>query len=361
MNNCVDETPKRSSSDSANQSKARLLLKQVEGFVVHASRTFSVLEAALCLIVGGMIGEVFSGSASKFFISTTIGALILYLPLLVIKIRCQWTLPAHLFENLNAVEKLREIEVELQRKTSIDIFVDDAIRALNSATCNITNEGDDSELCRGAVQEGLEKVLTSVINRPQQVLDCNMALFSVGALVNHGELVQPYGKTSKSLVWQDSFLVFRDDLGLLSACGRSPWDKSSDIYDLPKGARLDMRHSLEHSMHENRIDVRSVSVGNKRVQLISAPIPLVCDEDAANGVIWIGRECVQEPPSDAENILRIFGRIAANWLSKYNECVSNRWTSVQAAEESPPSMSASQLVAPELPTSPLLPTGAPEK
>ncbi|HAL70790.1 MAG TPA: hypothetical protein DCP71_03355 [Verrucomicrobiales bacterium] len=252
-----------------------------------------------------------------------IGTCIVYAPVLIVKVICQWQLPEHLFQNLDASLRLRSTSYALARKVTIDAFVDQSIKALNAKTCSLNSQVAD--VCDQPVFEGLKSMLLPIVDRPQQILDCEMAHFTVGVIVDYAELqtlelTEPVDEDSLWFRERTFFSMFRDDLGLKKQIFENVFKMNA-----PKGVALELLHSIQKAKNENTLDVRPVSMDNGQViQLISSPIPMVCEENSPIGVIWVFRECDQIVPEDLDNILRIFGRIAANWLSKFDECHRNR-------------------------------------
>jgi hypothetical protein len=286
------------------------LLGMVQRLVRLVLRTFGVMEAVLSVFYGALIGTVFSNyDKGWWWIIAGIAASAIYLPLLIIKVSSQWILPDQIFEHLDAKLELNNIKQELARKEAIDGFIDQAIKTLNSATCRISSEPDEA-LCQSAVADGLADVLSPLINRTQIVLDCNTSKFAVGALVAHNF------QAGEELDYKNDWLIFRDDVGIKQDVSNDPCYLTSAT-----GIALQFRQTLETVLNENRLVECAVKIHNQTFQLIGGPIPLVCDEKVSNGALWIVRECLQPPPHDLGNILLIFGRVVANWLSKYDECL----------------------------------------
>lgn len=282
-----------------------------------------LLEAFISLFCASLIGASLSSNPPQWLIYLMIGTCIVYAPVLIVKVICQWQLPEHLFQNLDASLRLRSTSYALARKVTIDAFVDQSIKALNAKTCSLNSQVAD--VCDQPVFEGLKSMLLPIVDRPQQILDCEMAHFTVGVIVDYAELqtlelTEPVDEDSLWFRERTFFSMFRDDLGLKKQIFENVFKMNA-----PKGVALELLHSIQKAKNENTLDVRPVSMDNGQViQLISSPIPMVCEENSPIGVIWVFRECDQIVPEDLDNILRIFGRIAANWLSKFDECHRNR-------------------------------------
>jgi hypothetical protein len=156
-------------------------------------------------------------------------------------------------------------------------------------------------------------VLSPLINRTQIILDCNTSRFAVGSLVAHE--FQRDAETYRA----DDWLILRDDVGIKHEVAINPFGVPSAV-----GVTLQFRQTVETVLNENRMADCIINIRDEKFQLICSPIPLVCDEKISSGALWIVRECLQPPPHDLGNILLIFGRIVANWLSKYDECLWER-------------------------------------
>ncbi len=272
------------------------------------------MEAVLSVFYGALLGTVFSNyEEGWWWIIAGVTASTIYLPLLIVKVRSQWILPDQIFEHLDAKIELNSIKQELARKEAIDGFIDQAIKTLNSATCKISSDHDDA-LCESAMSDGISAVLSPLIHRTQIVLDCNTAKFAVGVLVTHHQ------KSDDQPKRVTEWLILRDDVGVAQEVTEDPLSAHFST-----GSTLQIRQALEIVLNENRMVERPLVIKAQSFQLVCSPIPLVCNEELSNGALWIVQECTQPPPQDVANILLIFGRIVANWISKYDECLWNQY------------------------------------
>jgi hypothetical protein len=312
MTSCESNQQKKSYKEP-NKAKLSVteLLGKVRSQVRLVQRTFGIMEAILSVFYGALVGTVLSNYDKGWgWIIAGFIASAVYLPLLIIKVRSQWILPDQIFEHLDAKLELNAIEQELARKKAIDGFIDQTIKTLNSATCRISNEPDQA-LCHSAVADGLADVLSPLINRTQIILDCNTSKFAVGAKVYHNF------KREERVYYNQEMLIFRDDVGIRQVI-------PNDLEELisSTGVALQLRQTVETVVNENRLVECEVKINDQTFQLIGSPVPIVCNEEISNGALWIICECLQPRPRDLENILLIFGRVVANWLSKYDECLN---------------------------------------
>lgn len=257
MKSCEpSQSPESQKSLQTGKSSITELLGKVRSLVRLVQRTFGVMEAVLSVFYGALIGTVFSNyDKGWWWIIAGIAASAIYLPLLIVKVRSQWILPDQIFEHLDAKLELNALKQELARKEAIDGFIDDAIKTLNSATCRISNEPDES-LCKSAVAEGLADVLSPLINRTQIILDCNTSKFAVGALVAH------YFQNGEVPDYKNDWLIFRDDIGIKKEVIDDPSDMPSAM-----GIVLQFRQTLETVLNENRMVECTVKFHNQTYQL----------------------------------------------------------------------------------------------
>lgn len=299
------------------QVKVKILesIAAVRSFFALVYRTFGVMEALLAIGLGALVSAWISLPDNAYLGWCALVTGVFYTPLIILKLRAQWCIPEKLFDHLDAVHRLEQTRKELARKEGIDAFIDLAIKSLNSATCRINSDQED-HICDSAVKDGLSDVLSSLINRPQIILDCDTVKFSIGARVFH--YVQA---GSRPIRFEHEWLVLRDDLGVGEEV---PCDPADGVMSDATGTSLHFRQAIEKAVNENTLVAVATALRGKPVQLICSPIPVVCDEARADGVLWICRECIQPPPNDLGNILLIFGRVVANWLSKYHDCLGRK-------------------------------------
>jgi hypothetical protein len=315
--------------------KASETIAAVRSFFSFVYRTFGVMEAFLGIGLGALVSAWISLPDKAYLGWCALAAGVFYTPLLVLKLRAQWCIPEKLFDHLEAVHQLETTRKELARKEGIDGFIDLAIKSLNSATCRINSDQED-HICDSAVKDGLGDVLSNLINRTQIILDCDTARFSVGARVLH------YAEAAGRPIRYDyEWLVLRDDLGVNEEVDGDP---AGDYQTDATGTSLNFRQAIEKAINENTLVAVPTTLRGKPVQLICSPIPVVCNEARADGVLWICQECVQPPPSDLANILLIFGRVVANWLSKYHDCLGRKALARTVSDSQDPPVS------PEAPT-----------
>jgi hypothetical protein len=182
------------------------------------------------------------------------------------------------------------------------------------------------------VAEGLQEVLEALINRPQYVFDCNESRFTVAALVG-------YRSSDNAAEWLERFITLRDD----HQFGDVLTPKLRHDSDL-KGSLLDLQKALQRCFNDNTFVCEPFTYNGVNLSIAASPIPQVCETTQANGILLFVTRCGHKCPPDVAITLRIFGRIVANWLAKYSECVLARFEAQRALRNPAPRSGPPMLV-----------------
>jgi hypothetical protein len=81
-----------------------------------------------------------------------------------------------------------------------------------------------------------------------------------------------------------------------------------------------IRQSFNNYEYVNSI----YQINAENFSIICSPMPFACNEDEPNGVFFIIGKQIDNLPIETETNLKIFNRVIANWIYRYNECVINR-------------------------------------
>lgn len=298
---------------SHNKSEASLfeqILTRSRRYTTAASWLLSAVETVAALVAGGFVGAAISGQDVIF---QAVLSSLLYLVFFLFKLYAQNLFPSALFGELQSQEQLRRAEAELQRRKVIFSYLDAAIERLNQQTCSIAEQTHD--LCRKAVNEGLTTLLEPLITRPQYILACDSSRFTVAARVAH---------TNEKGEWTQHFVVFRDDLSLAATIGAD--EDGVDVLEDSNatGIRFQLRNALQSAYNHNEFHVQTIRQPQSTLSVVASPIPLICESNAADGVLVLISEQLHQCPVDMSDVLRIYGRLIANWLAKYSECMNSR-------------------------------------
>ncbi|GEM_PF-1824016 len=283
------------------------LFDNLKRYVAIISWLFTLLETAVGIVFGALLGAYLAdGSYRRSLLAVGLA----YLALLIAKLATQRLFPSAVVEELRSRGLLAEARKQLDRRTVVSGFITDSITALNAQTCAINSEAENT-LCSQAVSTGLKQVIEPLISRPQYVFDCNESRFTVACLVNY------LSPTSRD--WTDDFIVFRDDFGVSETLVPSLLRDSE-----ARGSLLDLQKAMQRCFNDNVFVCDSFTPKGELLSIVASPIPLVCESTQANGILLFVSRPVHQCPHDVEITFRIFGRIIANWLAKYSECVGAR-------------------------------------
>lgn len=86
---------------------------------------------------------------------------------------------------LAATAEVKEARKDIERKILIDTYIDDAVKALNSNTCDYNEVHVENHLCDQSLQKGLISVCQPFFTNPQNLLNSSRAKFTVGAYVDY--------------------------------------------------------------------------------------------------------------------------------------------------------------------------------
>lgn len=227
--------------------------------------------------------------------------------------------PITAIDYLKAKNDLNDLVSELERKKTIDEYIDKAIQTLNLNTCPLTGE-NEYHFCDNPIEKGLKEVLDPIITKPNYILDCDKSKFTIALHLPYlFEIIARKDKPEKlDIIEKPKTFTFRDDFNILAFL------QNDILVDLDaKGFKFNV-HTAGLNTFNNKYLAESIVLNKKqKLKLITAPIPAVC-EDGILGVLFVFCEESVSRPKDLENILLIFGRILANWISKYEECALNK-------------------------------------
>jgi hypothetical protein len=279
-----------------------------------------IFEILLGLFAGGLIGALITTeSPSDWLIYGTIVSIILTIIFTIIRLLKISHFPNTAIDFLKSKKDIENLSKELERKKTIDEYIDLAIQTLNLNTCPLTNE-EDFHFCENPLEKGLKDVLNSIINQPHYILNCNKSKYTIAIhLPWFPQKKAIKGENGKfEIIEIQKTLVFRDDFKLLGFL-------TDDILiDLDaEGLKYQIHIAGRETFNHNYLKVASLKNGKNEYNLITSPIPAVC-ESGITGVLYIFSENCIIIPNDISNILLIFGRILSNWMSKYEACLKSR-------------------------------------
>jgi len=279
---------------------------------------------ALLPVILAVIYKGISDSPNNYIlIAFGVVTSIVYVVLLIAEHSTRKKFPVKIVEHLKATEQLTALSEKYNRKSTIDEYIDSSIKALNLITCSIEF---DKPICNTELKEGLETVLEKLINHTRYVLDVNCKDFTIATYKIHFSS-EKYDKEANRPATSNSLFFFKDDLGIQEHFPHSITDNADS-----DGVELELQMQFLKTLNNGQFNQKEVEFSNGTCNLILSPIPPVCETEdfsepsKAMGVLMIaykGNCCL--PPDDLKNTLLIFGRIAANWVAKYDMCVKHNF------------------------------------
>ncbi|XZE56152.1 hypothetical protein SH139x_002235 [Planctomycetaceae bacterium SH139] len=290
------------------------LLIRARQYLVAIGWVIALLETVLALVAGGLIGAALSGGAAL----PAVVSCLVYLVFFSLKLYGQSLFPASLFGELEAQQKLERTQSDLNRQNQMFGYVNQSIISLNKQTCSVSI-ANEPRVCNESVADGLKDLLAPIIEHPQYVLNCQSNKFTVAVRVEH------YVEEDGDIGFSKRIYVFRDDLGLKSQLDVDA-DGNDAIDDIDAtGIRLKLRNALQASFNDNAFHSEAILAEEMSISLAVSPIPLVCAVEDASGVLMVATDADLKCPCDLPDVLRIYGRLTANWLSKHDECLGRKF------------------------------------
>lgn len=312
--------------------KYELLLKKLDKWIRVIQKAIIatvVFEGILVILIGVASNKV----TEKFdlWLGILIFCSVLYLILAGIKAIYQIKFPGSIVEELDSKRKLGEKEDSLERQKVINDYINQVISKLNDQTCNIRMYGNEN-LCDQELQVRLTDLLKPVIKNTNIFLGTQKA-----QSVTLGVYLSFYRKfptdSSKlkyyeynggtielehecnDLITDEGILILEDDLGFSRFISKDLM-KRNEV----NNEALEIQSSVRRAMNNNRFGTHSFESNNETYSIICSEMPEVCSEETT-GVMFIIIRGTCQCPDDLPYVFRIFNRLTANYVYKYNSCI----------------------------------------
>lgn len=113
--------------------------------------------------------------------------------------------------------------------------------------------------------------------------------------------------------------VIKDDLNLKDYIAKEIFSKENIA-----GIELEIQSCLKACFNSKVPQFYSPMRENKSLAMYANLIPVVCDESISSGVLFLVGNNLHSLPNDFDDVTRIYNRIIANWLNRYNDCITHR-------------------------------------
>jgi len=287
-----------------------------------------IVEGALVIIIG-----IASNRAEVFnlWLAILIGCSLVYLFLLTVKAAYQLKFPGSIVDELLSKRQLEEKNKLFDRQKAINEYINSAIRGLNKQTCFINRSEEIQHLCDQELGSRLSELLQPIISYTDVILDTSTEKkFTIGVHLDaYHRFPASYDEIELDIIseynvsivnWdpiQDNgILILKDELLLTELLPKGLVDA-----DRANDALYEIQATIKRSLNNLNFNSHDFTYNHVEYTIICCEILEVCSDDYVNGVLFIIFKKGINYPGDVPEILRIFNRIAANYVSKYNTCI----------------------------------------
>ena len=283
-------------------------------FVNKAIVGTAIIEAVLVIVIGIISNNLNTENPAVNHIAIWLLIFfgLLYLFLLLVKTIYNKTFPGSITNELKAERELGILKRDAERQKTINDFLVTVIQRLNGQTCAL-NYGDDIHLCDTGIKEGIYNLIQPVVDNTYFILDTINTHFTTGVYLDS------YRTLAGQNQWEKGVITINDDLGKEPLLEKDLLEQAN-VRDEQFFIQTAIRHSFNNSVF-----VKQDYIANEQnFTIICEPMPLACDENDTNGVLFIIAKGIEKIPIDTEINLKIFNSVIANWVYRYNDCINNR-------------------------------------
>ncbi|MFZ4107345.1 hypothetical protein [Flavobacterium sp.] len=252
-------------------------------------------------------------------------SIVIFIALNIFKFINEKSFPKLLIENIENEINKDNLTKSFARKSLINEAISSTLIGLNDQTCKLTTKADpfyqdeediSNRMCEKDIEDGILNLLNPYISNLHFILESFNSKYTVATYLSDIATENPMQNNVET---KTGIYVIKDDMKL----------KSILQYDLFENSTLtaekqEIQNILRLSKNNNRFEKGSFTFNGEQYSLFSTPIPIVCNDNYADGLFIVICKSIDTFPNDTEEIFRIFNRILANWISKYNECVYSR-------------------------------------
>lgn len=285
----------------------------------------AIVEAVFVILIGIASNNIFNDDHTVNSIATGLLLLfgLLYLFLLLIRTMYVKNYPGSITNELKAERELSILKRNSERQGTIYNFLVITIARLNEGTCAL-NYGDDTHLCDSGMQEGIHNLIEPIVNNVAFVLDTINTNYTIGIYLSS------YASMTTEDGWDSGIIVIEDKLNKAPILAKELITMAN-----VRGAQFHVQTAIKRSLNHAEFVKSDYLDGQVNYSVICSPIPLACDENDMNGVLFIISNRVEVVSQDTEISLKIFNRVISNWVYRYNECTNKRRAALQDREEEP--------------------------
>lgn len=237
---------------------------------------------------------------------------VLYLFLLFIRTAYSTSFPSSITNELKSERELQDLKRDAERQTTINEFFVETMQRLNGQTCAL-NLGDGTHLCDIGISKGIHELIEPVIENTYFLLDTINTKFTIGVFLDS------YASMTVDNHWERGIIVIEDKLNKSNLLIKELFDTN-----LVRTEQLELQTAIRQSFNNNEFIEKHYNDGQDNYTIICSPMPLACNENDGLGVLFIISKKLETTPADLPTKMKIFGRVIANWIYRFNECIYNR-------------------------------------
>jgi hypothetical protein len=252
-------------------------------------------------------------------------SIVIFIALNIFKFINEKAFPKLLIENIENEINKDNLTKSFARKSLINEAIASTLIGLNDQTCKLTNRADpyyqdeeeiSNRMCEKDIEDGILNLLNPYISNLHFILESFNSKYSVATYLRNIATENPSQNNVETMT---GVYVIKDDLNLKNIL---QWDlvESNNL----SAEKQEIQNILRLSKNNNRFEKGNFTFNGELFTLLSTPIPIVCDDNYPDGLFIVIGKNIDTYPNDTVEIFRIFNRILANWISKYNECVYSR-------------------------------------
>jgi hypothetical protein len=300
-----------------------------------------VIQAALLgvIIIEGILVIIISvasnnlGDTLNYWYGILLFCGLVYIFLLVIRAAYQYKFPSSIVDELISKRQLEEKNKLFDRQKAINEYITTAIQGLNKQTCVINDDTNNLHLCDQELEVRLTDLLQPIVSYTDVILDTSTEKkFSIGIHLdsyqkfpkNYDEIEiveNEFGPSIKNLdsILDQGILILRDELNLSELLIKNLIDT-----ERIGGASYEIQTAIKRTLTNLAFNSHDFIYKKTEYTIICSEILEVCSDDYVNGVLFIIFRKGIKYPADVPEILKIFNRVTANYVSKYNDCIYNK-------------------------------------
>lgn len=298
-----------------------------------------IIEAILVIVIGIASNKI--NDTFDHWTGILLACSLFYIFLIVIKAAYQFKFPSSIVDELISKRQLEEKNKLFDRQKAINEYINTAIQGLNKQTCSIDTVADKEHLCDKELEVRLTELLQPIVSYTDVILDTSTEKkFTIGVHLDaYQKFPSNYDEIEiKEADWgiyiadyepisDKGLIILRDELELIEILPKNLVDE-----ERISGASYEIQTAIKRTLNNLTFNTHDFSYNNKKYSIICSEILEVCSDDYVNGVLFIIHQQGIVFPTDVPEILRIFNRVTANYVSKYNSCIVDEIISKKTKE-----------------------------